>query len=97
MACGVNSSASASSTGLRRQQQGEDAVGEQLCRDAAVLGVDTRIGRDEGGIEGAFGEDRAEMIGQPQRDEERVGDRAGAEDRRQHDVAQKPGEPRSSV
>ena len=53
-----------------------------------------RIGRHEGGVEGALGEDRAEMVGQPQRDEERIRQRTGAEDRRQHDVAREPGEPR---
>ena len=60
----------------------------------AALVADARIGRHEGGIEGAFGKDGAKMIGQPERDEERVGDRAGAEDRRQHDVAHKAGDAR---
>ena len=52
------------------------------------------IGRHERGVEGAFGEDGAKMIGQPQRHEERVRDRPGAEDRREHDVARKAGQPR---
>ena len=60
----------------------------------AALLADARIGRHEGGVERALGEDRAEMIGQPQRHEEGVGDRAGAEDRRQHDVARKAGDAR---
>ena len=79
---------------LRGEQQREDAVGEQLCAEVSLLAVDMRIGRHEGGVEGALGEDRAEMIGQPQRDEERVRHRAGAEDRREHDVAREPGQPR---
>ena len=73
--------------GLHRNHQREDAVGEQLGRVRPVLGADARIGRHEGGVEGALGKDRAEMIGQPQRDEEGVGDRACAQDRGQHDVA----------
>ncbi len=41
-----------------------------------------------------FGEDGAEMVGQPQRDEEGVGHRPGAEHRGQHDVADKAGDAR---
>ena len=37
------------------------------------------------------------MVGQPQRHEEGVGDRPGAQDRREHDVAHKAGERDSSV
>ena len=47
------------------------------------------VGRHEGGVEGALGKDRAEMIGQAERHEESVGDRPRAEDRRQHDIAGK--------
>ena len=79
---------------LRGKQQREDAVGEQSRRCLAALAVDMGIGRHEGGVEGAFGEDRAKMIGQPQRHEERVRHRPGAEDRREHDVARKAGQPR---
>src|SRR6187402_1062658 len=53
-----------------------------------------RIGRHEGGVEGALGEDRAKMIGQPQRDEKSVRDRAGAKNRGEHDVARETGQPR---
>ena len=53
-----------------------------------ALLADARIGRDEGGVERALGEDRAEMVGQPQGDEKGVGDRPGAKHRRQHDVAE---------
>ena len=38
------------------------------------------------------GENGAKMIGQTQRDEKRVRHRAGAKDRRKHDVAKKAGE-----
>jgi hypothetical protein len=38
-----------------------------------------RIGRHEGGGEGPFGEDGAEMVRQAEGDEESVGDRSGAE------------------
>ena len=79
---------------LRRQQQGEDAVAEQFRRRIAALGADARIGRDERGVEGAFGENGAEMVRQPERDKEGVGDGTGAEDRRQHDVAHETGQAR---
>ena len=57
---------------LEAEQQREDAVGEQLRRGLALFAMDMRIGRHERGVERAFGEDGAEMIGQPQRHEERV-------------------------
>ena len=91
---GVKSERDREQHDLAREQQREDAVGEQLGRIGAALLADARIGRHEGGVERALGEDRAEMIGQPQRDEEGVGDRAGAEHRRQHDVAREAGEAR---
>ena len=79
---------------LAGQQQREYAVGEQAGAMRPALRQDARIGRHEGGVEGALGEDRAEMVGQPQGNEERVSDRAGAQDRRQHDVADKAGDAR---
>ena len=78
---------------LRAEQQGKNAVGEQLRRFFASA-VQMGIGRHERGVERAFGKDRAEVIGQPQRHEERVGHRSRAEDRREHDVARKAGQPR---
>ncbi len=75
-------------------QHGEDAVGEQARRVGAALVADPRIGRDERRVECALGEDGAEMVRQAQRDEERIGHRAGAEDRRQHDVAHESGHAR---
>ena len=59
-----------------------------------MLGMDSRIGWDEGRVEGAFGEDRAKMIGQAQSDKERIGERSGAEHRGQHNITQKPGDTR---
>ncbi len=79
---------------LREKQQREDAVGEQPCRLFALLAMDMGIGRHEGRVEGALGKDRAEMIGQAEGDEEGVGDGAGAENRREHDVAREAGQPR---
>ena len=79
---------------LRQKQQREDAVGEQLRRGLTLLAVDMRIGRHEGSVERALGEDRPEVIWQSQRDEERIRHRTGAEDRRQHDVAGKSGQTR---
>ena len=60
----------------------------------ATLAVDMGVGRHEGGIERALGKDRAEMIGQAKRHEKRVRHRTRAEDRREHDVARKSGQPR---
>ena len=72
---------------LARQQQRENAVGEQPGALRPALLANAGIGRHEGGIEGALGEDGAEMVGQPQRHEKGVGRGSGAEDRGQHDVA----------
>ena len=79
---------------MREKQQREDAVGEQPRRRRAALTADMGIGRNECRIEGAFGEDGAKMIGQPQRHEERVRHRPGTEDRGQHDVAREARDPR---
>ncbi len=70
-----------------RSANSAGALGPALLADAG-------IGRHEGGVEGAFGEDGAEMIGQAEGDEKGVGRRPGAEDRGQHDVADKAGDPR---
>ena len=79
---------------LRQKQQREDAIGEQPRRDLAALAVDMGIGRHERGVERALGKDRPEMIGQPERHEKRIRDRAGAENRGEHDVAGEAGQPR---
>ena len=63
-------------------------------RRGFALAVQMRIGRNEGGVEGALGEDGAKMIGQPQRHEKRVRHGAGAENGGEHDVARKSGQPR---
>ena len=64
-----------------------DAVGEELGRVDASLLEDTRIGRHEGGGEGALGEDGAEMVGQAEGDEEGVGHGACAQHRGHDHVA----------
>ena len=79
---------------LHGNHQCEDAVGEQLGRVGPVLGADARIGRHESGVEGALGKDRTEMIGQPKRYEECVGDWTRAQDRGQHDVPRESGKAR---
>src|SRR5690348_11792200 len=56
--------------------------------------MDMGIGGYEGGVEGALGEDRAEMVGQTEGDEEGIRNGTRAEDRSQHDVAGKAGQPR---
>ncbi len=79
---------------LACQQQRENAVGEQPGAHRPALLANAGIGRNERGIEGALGEDGAEMIGQAQRDKEGVGHRPGTEDGGQDDVADKAGHPR---
>ena len=53
----------------------------------ALLFQHARIGGHEGGVERAFAEDGAEMVGQAERDGEGVGEHARAKDRAHHDVA----------
>jgi hypothetical protein len=79
---------------LDRKQQREDAIREQRRRPGALGRADARIGRHEGRVERALGENGAEMIGQAERHEERIRHRAGAQDGRQHDVAREAGETR---
>ena len=79
---------------LARQQQRENAVGEQCGALRPALLADAGIGRNERGIEGAFGENGAEMVGQPQRHKEGIRRRSRAEDGGEHDVAHKAGDAR---
>ena len=79
---------------LRQKQKRENAIGKQARRRLSALAGDMGIGRHEGGVEGAFGKNRTEMIGQPERDEKRVRHWSRAQDRGQHDVAGKAGQPR---
>jgi len=79
---------------LARQQQSENAVGEKARALRPVLLADAGIGGHEGGVEGALGEDGAEMVRQPQRHEEGVGHGTRAEHGRQDDVADEPGRAR---
>ncbi len=91
---GVKASAIASSTTWLSSSSVNTRSRKQTRRVGTALLADARIGRHEGGVEGALREDRAEMIGQPQRHEERIGDRPGAQHRREHDVARKAGDAR---
>ena len=75
-------------------QRRGDLVGEELGGGDARLLERARIGRHEGRGERAFGEDGAEMVGQPEGDEEGVGHGAGAEHRRHDHVADEAGEAR---
>ena len=72
---GVNIKRHAEQHDLARQQQRENPVAEHPHRVGAAGDADARIGRNERGVERAFGEDRAEMVRQPQRHEKRVGKR----------------------
>ena len=94
MTAGVKISATASSTTCTANSSVKMRVGEQPRRIRPALLADAGIGRHERRIEGALGEDRAEMIGQPQRHKKGVGDRARAKNGRQHDVAHKAGDAR---
>ena len=84
----------------RKRQQHEidgdqrrgDLVGEQLGGGKPGLLQGARIGRNEGRGKGAFGEDGAEMVGQPEGDEEGVGQRPGAQHRGHDHVANEAGE-----
>ena len=87
-------SATASSTTWTMTSSVKMRSANSFERVGAALLADAGIGRHERRVERAFGEDRAEMIGQPQRHEEGVGDRSGAEHGRQHDVARKAGDAR---
>ncbi len=59
---------------LRSQQQGEDLAGEPVRLFMPVARQDVSIGRHVGGVEGAFAEDGAEVVGQAQRHQEGVGE-----------------------
>src|SRR5262249_21380411 len=67
-------------------------VAEQSgCLRPALL-ADARIRWYEGGVEGALGENGAEMVGKSQRHEEGVGNRTGAKHGGKHDVPHEAGE-----
>ena len=75
-------------------QRRGDLVGEQLGGGQPRLLQRAGIGRHEGRGERPFGEDGAEMVGQPEGDEEGVGHRARAEHRRHDHVADEAGQAR---
>ncbi len=74
---------------LDEQQARSDFVGEVVRLLLPILLQAARVSRNESGGERALGEDRAEMIGQPEGDEKRIRDRTRAKHRRHHDVAHK--------
>ncbi len=76
-----------------REQDGKGFLGKVAHRRLAAFGQRPRGQRHEGGAEGAFGEQAAEQVGQPLRDEERVGHRSRPEDRRGQDVADEAEDP----
>ncbi len=59
---------------------------------SALLLERARVSRHEGGVERAFGEDGAEMVGQAEGDEKGVGHGPGAEHGGHDHVAQEAGE-----
>ena len=75
---------------LAHEQKRADLREKALRRRRATRLEHARVGRHESRVEGAFAEDRAEMIGQPERDIECVGERARAKRRAEHHVAHEP-------
>ena len=69
------------------QQRVQHVVAEPPRRWLAVQRQVAREGRDEGRAHRAFGEEIADQIGNAERDVERVHLVAGAEERRQHLIA----------
>ena len=79
---------------LRDEQQGEDAAGETIGGLVPLRDQHARIGRHIGRVERALAEDGAKLVGQPQRDDEGVGERADAHHRADHQIAGEAGQPR---
>ncbi len=79
---------------LRHEQDGENPVTEQPGGRRPIAAIDMGIGRYEGRVKRAFGEDCPEMVRKPERYEKRVRDGARAKDGGQHDVARKSGDAR---
>ena len=69
------------------EQDRQRLLGERLGGRAPVARDHPGEQRHEGGVERALGKQRAEHVGQALGDDERVVHRAGAEKRRQQDVA----------
>ena len=78
-----------------RHRHGAEHVLAKSPRAArAALRLDAQPHRHEGGVERAFGQEPPEQVGDLQRREEGVGQHAGAEHRRNADVAEKADQPR---
>ena len=75
-------------------ERGADLIGEEFRRRQPRLLQRMGIGRHEGCRERAFGEDRAEMVRQPEGDEEGIGDGPGAENGGHHHIANETREAR---
>ena len=79
---------------LRGEKQGENLARKALGRGSAFAFEHARIGGHIGGVEGAFAENRAEMVGQTEGDIEGIGEHARAQHGAERHVAEKPGCPR---
>ena len=72
---GMISSNTTSSDKLDHQQERQHLLREDPRLRPALPDQERREHRDEGGVERPFGEQRPEMVGQPERHEEGIGDR----------------------
>ncbi len=79
---------------LRDQQQRENSARKNLRALLAFGDQHPRIGRHIGRTERALAEDGAKLVRQAKGDEKRVGQRAGAQDRRDHEIARESRQPR---
>ncbi len=86
--------ASASSASCEISSRVKIRLEKILARLIALRDQHPGIGRHIGRTEGALAEDGAKLVGQAKGDEKRVGERAGAQDRRDHQIAREPGQPR---
>ena len=91
---GVKIKATASSTIWLASSSVKTRSANKPAALGAALLADARIGRNEGGVKRALGENGPEMVGQAKGDKEGVGRGPGAEDGGQHDIADKAGHPR---
>ena len=69
------------------RHDGERLLGEPVRHRTTLGGEQPGEGGHERGVECTLAEQAAEQVGQLQRDEERIGDRAGTQDRRDQHVA----------
>ena len=79
----------------RRTDGAEHAPGEGRCRGCATGFAHAHPGRHQRRIQRALGQQPADHIDQLKRHQERVGDGAGAEQRRDHRIAHESQQPRN--